>query len=559
MLRGLFRATGRRRYEEGIAHFNAGDDVAALRCFDAVLESGRDDRDPDRTLARFYRAQAHARLGRRALDEGRFAQAREHLESALEDQSGYPDLHSDRAWALLELEDPLAAERGARDALALHEQFVEAGALRVVALRELGDKHRAEEERRKWAARAAQTGHDWAPALAREDFDRQGLRRARAERRRAQRERERAEHLLAQGLHSAALEAYRNLVEAHPDYPDLRLRVARCELGRGELEAAERELGEALRLHPGFAEARLLAAEVALRRGCIGRCRHWLRVPEPLAPSSAHRLLTAFVAVSLAEFDRARREIAALEQTVIAGEEGLPPFLLATDALLHLVGGQPAVALERARRLAEATIPVTAWIDVLVVGSRLGDLALVDRAAASLRGEGVSAEAAYACAWALDHRGERDAALDTLAVHARAHPSDPALQALRAELLDARGEEEAALELCLAESGRSARLLMLGAHLLRRRGDLEEARRLLDEASQAWSVEPEGLEVERVAVLRLLDEATAADARVARHRALDPLDPRWRLLDRSRWLEPLRPMPLAPLGGDDRPVSSALA
>ena len=223
MFKGLFGSQSQRHYARGIEYFNEGLLDEAISCFEESI--GGDVDGPEAALARFYRAEAYARLGTRSLEAGDPVEALAQFDAALGEHTRYPDLHIQRAIALLYTGDALAAEQAARAALDLNKEFVDAGAALVVALRQQGDVGRARDAAALWTKLAAQKGDPLAAQFCAEDGLFEALvacRRRRMERRRIV---EHAESCLRDGFWSEAARALEPLVQLLRD-PVLRLEIA---------------------------------------------------------------------------------------------------------------------------------------------------------------------------------------------------------------------------------------------------------------------------------------------------------------------------------------------
>jgi tetratricopeptide (TPR) repeat protein len=60
-----------------------------------------------------------------------------------------------------------------------------------------------------------------------------------------------------QGAYDEAVEQYRSAAELRPDFPDVRNRLARALMERGDLQASLDELEDLLDENPGYLEARV--------------------------------------------------------------------------------------------------------------------------------------------------------------------------------------------------------------------------------------------------------------------------------------------------------------
>lgn len=374
MFKGLFGGRSHRQYARGIEHFNAGHLVEAIAAFEEVLE--RDADGPDAALARFYRAEAHARLGAAHLESDDAPAALVHLEFALEEHRHYPDLHIQRALALLHSGDPLAAGQAARDALALNPRFVDAGVALVVALSAQGDREAAAEAAARWAAMAEAAGSPLASALRRDTDLFAALvahRRRRRERRRIV---EHAESCLRDGFWSEAAANLAPLVDETPDYPDLRLRLAAALLGLDEVELARVHLDAALGVNPRFADAHVLAGLVGLRLDEVGRAREHFDA----ASEGGHALLVALYGQMLCDLRTGALGSALARMNRLATEELPPDEARVLHASLEALAGRGETAFERFETLLVEIRRTDLLLDVVVWATAESHFELAHRA-----------------------------------------------------------------------------------------------------------------------------------------------------------------------------------
>lgn len=535
----LFRWGGTRAYARGIEAYNEGRLGDSLACFEEVLRRHADPRHPDVTLASFYRGEAHRRLAADALEKDDARLALEHLEAALEDHPGYPDLHLRRGLSLLQLDDPLAAEAAARQALECNEDFVEAGLLLVLSLRGQGSNARAEEERRSWAARAAARGHALAPLLAGPEIPPSSLREHLLQ---AHRRRERgalADTYLRRGLYREARHVLQALVEETPAYPDLRVRLATAELALGEEERARPHVQAALRANPEFDEARLLESLLCVVRLDLSAAEEGftaLLSRERVARSA--RFARAIVHLLGGELGRAWEDLRVLESENDDAWE-----LLELRAALETMGSSPERAREPLLELLEVDPRPQRALDLVALAQHLDDPDLARRARPLLDLSGRGVVEMLARAELLRLEGESDAALDLLERVMAEAPDHPGLLFAIARLRTGRQEFAAAarrLARIQALGPQGAEVRRLQAHALRRDGQTAAAMEVMDSAGEdAWPESEEALET--LYLLRAAGRGGQAAEMHARRAALLPLDLRWRMQATPRWWGMLLP------------------
>ena len=135
-------ARPRRSYSRGMTYFNRMEFAEAAVEFDRLLAGEKRPQSLDAKLARFYSAEAHAKVGISRYKAGKLAEARAEFERALRVQAHYPDLYAylgildarDGRWAVAKdrLDVALALCPSQREALAarivVHEHMADAEA-----------------------------------------------------------------------------------------------------------------------------------------------------------------------------------------------------------------------------------------------------------------------------------------------------------------------------------------------------------------------------------------------------------------------------------------------
>lgn len=543
MLRRLFGSRARRAYEKGIERYNAGELVAAIEHFDSALATQSDSGSPDASLARFYRGEAHARLAAESLENADARRALAHFDAALTDHPSYPDLHFQRGLALLSLDDALAAEQAARQALERNAEFVEAGALVVLSLLAQGQQHRAQQERERWKSIAARRGHAALALLTCEPFDQAALLAHRAAQRARRRSIERVDGLLHEGFWKDAKEVLDHLLTETPDYPDLRLRMAACASALGDDEGAALQLETALELNPQFADAHVLAGIVSLRRDRVGDARRNFEQAARFGNlSSPVKYGFALCDLRTGEWHEARTQLDALW----AGEEfhAEARFLRAALALLDRDLDEAVHQFEDA--LQSARQPEL-LLDAAAAGLQAERLSLVRRAVDALGPGATHAAGALVRSALLGAEGSRDRSIDVLEAATAEHPDHPALLWALALGHTARGENEVALR--RLSNLEALGVLVPGAQRLavalhRQQGDLDAALAVFQTPSSGGPTDSETA-MEFLFVLRQSGEVDQARELWDRWSRVLPLDLRWRLQDPKRWITPLAPWPTA--------------
>jgi tetratricopeptide (TPR) repeat protein len=271
----LFGKHAQRSYERAIRLYNDGAWEPAIAAFDTAIAELHDASHPYTALAQFYRAGARARLGARLLLDGRFRDALSHLDAALGEQPGYPDLHFRKAAAHLRLGELEAADTAARAALRLNGQYAHARVLLAMVEQARGEEDAAREELQRGKLLAQQRGMPLAPRL---DSLPVPLRLDQVwpllfEDARDVASTDAATLLYAEGRYQECREALSELLARMPDYADLRMKLALVHYQLGDLGPARAELSVALDLNPHFSDAWAVLGAVHLRERAVASAR----------------------------------------------------------------------------------------------------------------------------------------------------------------------------------------------------------------------------------------------------------------------------------------------
>jgi tetratricopeptide (TPR) repeat protein len=191
-------------------------------------------------------------LGRAALENGRFADAVEHLEAALRGDPAASALHYPLALAYRGLGRTAEAESHMRVRGEVRPGFPDPLMAEVAGLLESAVVFEGQGDRAlmRGDARTAVDAFKRAAVLAPERLAiKQKL----------------ATALAVAGDLSAALELYREILEANPNFAEAHYSLGAIYLGSGQLEEAARRFAAAIKADPGYLQARLQLAHV-LRR-----------------------------------------------------------------------------------------------------------------------------------------------------------------------------------------------------------------------------------------------------------------------------------------------------
>ena len=357
VLTRIFSRRFARPYTRGMRHFNRLEFSDAAAEFDRAAAWGNGRGNLDAKLARFYSAEAHAKVGMASYKRGDLARAREEFAHAICVQENYPDLYA--YLGILDVREGHLAE--ARDwldqALALSPTQREALSARAVVLGRLGEAQAAEldlehlfhlglpaPEVLPYQRRLPFTPHclddlkagderHRCLAIALEHYDRGDWSRAVTVLEGAIGEcpgypdlHHRHGLLLAELLRrEEAVSAFDAALVLHPRFVEALLARSLCLLHLGRPEEAVVSLEEAARLKPHYADVAYAQAVAAFHAGRSGEAEVSLVRALTVNP----RFWRARLALGLVERALGRRE-RALEELAAALEHHTPQGPLAS-------------------------------------------------------------------------------------------------------------------------------------------------------------------------------------------------------------------------------------
>jgi len=299
-LRKLFRLVPGSSLRHALVHFDAGEFETAAGELDALIAATP---APGENLVR-YAAEAHVEAGRRRAATGDVEAAIAHFERAVTLRPRYADLHTQLARLYESTDRPDAARAAFERALSIHPGYLEArlGLARLLvhlgeggaALRQLQEAARSAPESaagalQEIASKLATAAEPPRAAGAQLDalLDTLAPAPALGERIAA------AQQALRAGDAARAIAALKELVQQHPDYPDLHHLLGVAYDAEEMTDDAIEEFERALGLNPHYAEARLNLGLALFRRGRDSEAeRHLRRVTkQDPAHDLAHSLL----------------------------------------------------------------------------------------------------------------------------------------------------------------------------------------------------------------------------------------------------------------------------
>ncbi|HKI84282.1 MAG TPA: tetratricopeptide repeat protein [Candidatus Krumholzibacteria bacterium] len=549
MFRWLFGDTPQRHYEQGMRLYNGGDYESSLEAFDLALDGLMDDSHPYVALARFYRAEAQAKIGARLLRDGRDLDALRYLDAALSEQPGYPDLHFRKAVAHYRQGDPGKAEKSAQSALKINGDLAEARVLISVILRERGENEAAETE----LQRAREAGKRRPTALTR--FLDEGPRAPGAEelwqhlfdeeslRRRI----DRAESLYLAGDLESSRRAIEELLRSYPDFPDLRFKLALILFREGDLAGALIHLEHALTIHPGFADALVLSAAVLLHQGEVESARRrYARAREGAALPSPFADYGLALCLHLEGDEEACDKL--IRPLLSHGE--VPAEVLNLLACTRALEGQTELARAAYEDLLRNHPGPQGLLDAVAFHLRSGAIDAAESCLNQLDQELEDPALTLARAEILVQKDKLGSAAALLDEYEEEAGLQPALAVLRAQIHRSLNEESRALrklEEVLKRWPESAAARRERVRILAGSGRVEEA---LEEQEQLRNLRAGSLadEICHLQLLRRKGEVAQCETSARRLTQLYPLSLRVRSQQRERWLGPLSAVDPAPLG-----------
>lgn len=527
-------STTDRLYARGLECLHRGELRAAVEAFEQSLDQGDGPDHPTTALASFYKAEAHARLGRGCLATAEWEAALAELDQALTIQPNFPDLHFCSGLGNYQLGRAHDALRCARRALDFNPRYVEAEALVHLCHLELSERVLAEQSLQRCAEMALERDEPVAALLSSAaPVDRQTVLEMLLD---SPRKRERIEHatsLLEQGFWEEAKVAFERLVGRHPHYPDLRVKLAKCLYRLSDFDAAMEHLRQALQHRPGLVQANILMGVLQLAqhsiedaKGCFERALH----------SDAR---STFARYGLAATAVLSDDLAAAQPLAesLVREHPDSAVALRLLCLCRSLRGDAEGSLEILARWSALTDDdAAAMLDQIAVALRHGRVDLARICVGKLPDGAADAATALARARIAARAGDPRRALELLQMGRERLGAPVSLALEAAELALEVGDAPMAVDLLEPLSGRIARSRVLLARALRRSGRGDEAARLLTEG-HCLSLDA-GIEL--LLARRIAGDRSRADAAVAELMEIAPLELEVRVHDLKRWCEPFQ-------------------
>ena len=255
LLDRIFGRWSNQHYQDGMRHFNRRDYAAAVDAFDRLLNDVKHGDNPEVELARFYAAEAHAKLGLACFHSQDLARARKEFESAVQVEEEYPDLHF-HLGVIAEREGRLDDALGHLNrAVALHPDYSEAIGYRVLVLFQQEKVEGIKSDLQKLSTLKFELPQH---LLGRESYSPEAisqLRDALEHHLEGKRHFKEAVAHAGRGDLEGAANELEQAIQENPTYPDLRHRYALVLADLGRHEQALQSYDKALELHPNYLDA----------------------------------------------------------------------------------------------------------------------------------------------------------------------------------------------------------------------------------------------------------------------------------------------------------------
>ena len=250
------------QYELGIQYFNEGKYEEAVEELEKAIEH-LGHSDPEYALGMFYAAESHAHLGSAKFHAGDFDGALEHFSKAVRENPTYPDLFYRMGVIHHRTGDEEKAIENLRRAIELNGSYFEAVCYLGVLLYEKGEREEADELFGRAVEIGAQTPSPISKFLSEHLAGKETDIPPLAAIRDLISTDTEFEDSLKEGIEAfntsnfgLAVSAFRTAADIHPDYADVRFKLGLAYLREGEHESATKEFQEALAINPGYTEAR---------------------------------------------------------------------------------------------------------------------------------------------------------------------------------------------------------------------------------------------------------------------------------------------------------------
>jgi tetratricopeptide (TPR) repeat protein len=248
-------------YELGIKLYNEGKyELAVAELEKAIPKAGK--ADPFYALGMFYAAESHAHIGTAKYLAGDPNEALVHFQKAVQENPTYPDVFYRMGvinHRLGKLDESVA---NLRSAIELNPSYFEATCYLGIVLHERGEKDEADTVFKRALAIGAEGPNPISKFLSEHLAGCETCIPPLASLKQMMRSDTEFDDAVKEGIEAyntgnfdSAVQSFTTALAIHPDYADLRFKLALAFLRRGDHDDAKRELASALAINPAYMEA----------------------------------------------------------------------------------------------------------------------------------------------------------------------------------------------------------------------------------------------------------------------------------------------------------------
>jgi tetratricopeptide (TPR) repeat protein len=248
-------------YERGIKLYNEGKyELAVAELEKAIPKAGKDD--PFYALGMFYAAESHAHIGTAKFLGGDPDDALAHFQKAVQENPTYPDVFYRMGVIHHRLGNLDESISNLRSAVELNPNYFEAVCYLGIVLYEKGERDEADAVFKRALEIGAESPNPISKFLSEHLAGRESSIPPLASLKQMMRTDTEFDDAVKEGIEAyntgnfdTAVQAFSAALETHPDYADLRFKLALSYLRGGAHGDARSELERAISINPGYVEA----------------------------------------------------------------------------------------------------------------------------------------------------------------------------------------------------------------------------------------------------------------------------------------------------------------
>ncbi len=248
-------------YELGIKLYNEGKyELAVAELEKAIQKAGK--ADPFYALGMFYAAESHAHIGTAKYLAGAPEEALVHFQKAVQENPTYPDVFYRMGVIYHRLGKLDESVANLRSAIELNPNYFEAICYLGIVLHERGEKDEADAVFKRALAIGAEGPNPISKFLSEHLAGCETCIPPLASLKQIMRSDTEFDDAVKEGIEAyntgnfdSAVQSFTAALAIHPDYADLRFKLALAFLRTGDHDGAKRELGAALAINPEYMEA----------------------------------------------------------------------------------------------------------------------------------------------------------------------------------------------------------------------------------------------------------------------------------------------------------------